>query len=190
MISVDQLQAATECTPLRARHWQPFFDGVLDGFGINTSAQLAMFFAQVGHETAGLQFVVEIWGPTEQQRRYEPPSSLAARLGNTQPGDGRRYLGRGPFQYTGRANACRARDGLRAMLPDSDVPDFEASPQLLELPLWGALSACLYWRDRDLGPLAEAGDLEAVTRRINGGLNGIDDRRRRWLAAKRAFGLA
>ena len=97
-----------------------------------------------------------------------------ADLGNNQPGDGQRYCGRGLIQITGRANYAAARNRMRAI--GIDCPDFEAEPEQLEEPWWAALSAADYWTSRGLNPLADAGDFEAITRRINGGLNGQADR--------------
>src|SRR5258708_4383140 len=93
-------------------------------FIIDTPIRQAAFLAQVGHESGGFVWMHEIWGPTEAQSRYEPPSDLATRLGNTQPGDGKRYMGRGPIQITGRFN-------YRLMGPKLGL-DLEQFPALLE----------------------------------------------------------
>ena len=85
----------------------PHLDAAMREFGIDTPPRQAAFLAQLAHESGELRYMEEIWGPTAAQRRYEPPGSLAARLGNTQPGDGLRYKGRGPIQVTGRANYRR-----------------------------------------------------------------------------------
>ena len=70
------------------------------------------------------------------------------------------------------------------------VPDFEATPEALEIPRWAAMSAGHYWHSRGLNALADAGDFVALTRRINGGTNGLDDRTTLWAGAKAAVGLA
>ena len=154
-------------------------------YGINTAARLAAFLAQLGHESGSFAHLREIWGPTPAQLRYEG----RADLGNTQPGDGSRYRGRGLIQVTGRYNYRRATQRLRDLL-GAEVPDFEAEPEKLELPRWAALSAGDYWHQHKLNALADTGrpeDFERITRRINGGLNGQDDRLRRWSRARAAL---
>lgn len=129
--------------------------------------RLAHFLAQIAHESGGFRYMEEIWGPTAAQKRYEGRQDL----GNTRPGDGFRYKGRGPLQLTGRANY---RDyGARLGL------DLEGSPELAATPGVGLLIALEYWKVRNLNILADSDDLVGITRRINGGLNGLDDRRAR-----------
>ena len=147
---------------------------------INTPIRLAAFLGQVGHESGGLRFLAEIWGPTPQQLRYEPPTPLARNLGNTQPGDGRRYKGRGLIQITGRSNYRQMADWLRI--------DLVARPELLETPDLAVRSACVWWHSRRLNDLADINTEDAyrrITRTINGGLNGWEDRLRRWREAQK-----
>lgn len=174
----DQLRAATGCTPARAEAWLPHIAQACEVFGINTPARLAAFLAQIGHESGRLVYVREIWGPTPAQQRYEG----RADLGNTQPGDGKRYMGRGLIQTTGRANYAATRDGLAAYLPH--VPDFEAVPALLERPDLAAMSAAWFWHSRGLNALADTGDFVRITKRINGGTNGLADRQALYAAAQ------
>lgn len=187
MITVEQLAGATAA---RAALWQLHLAAACALFSIDTPQRLAAFLAQIGHESGRLVYVREIWGPTAAQARYEG----RADLGDTQPGDGRRYLGRGLIQTTGRASYRATRDGLRQLAqpsPDlASVPDFEAAPELLELPVWAALSAAWYWHSRGLNALADVGDFKAITLRINGGLNGFEDRMALYTAAKLALGAA
>jgi putative chitinase len=98
-------------------------------------------------------------------------------LGNTQPGDGSRYRGRGLIQITGRHNYRAARNRLFAKL--GDCPDFEEQPEALEQPKWAALSAGDFWHRTGCNQLADKGDFVALTRRINGGTNGLADRQAR-----------
>jgi len=103
-------------------------------------------------------------------------------LGNTEPGDGYKFRGQGPKQNTGRANAAAARDRLRVVLGPR-VPDFEQSPELFCTPEWGSWAAGDFWNSRGLNAPADRGDVEAVTKAINGGLNGLAERKARYIAA-------
>ncbi|MCV2349348.1 glycoside hydrolase family 19 protein [Paucibacter sp. Y2R2-4] len=172
-----------------ASKWVPLLQPVLQLYEINTSGRQAAFLAQILHESARLQFTTEIWGPTVAQRRYErAPSapwlrghkinSLAYDLGNTQPGDGAKFRGHGLIQVTGRFNHAQMRDWLRLRCPGLTVPDFEADPLRLAEPIWAAYSAGEYWAQHGLNALADACQFDAITRAINGGLNGQDDRLR------------
>lgn len=184
MITSTQLAQCCDCSVARAEPWVEPLNVSMAMFQIDTPARCAAFLAQIGHESSRLRYVRELWGPTDAQRRYEG----RADLGNMQPGDGFRYRGRGLIQTTGRANYAATRDGLRRVAPG--VPDFEAEPEALELPRWAAMSAAWFWSSRNLNALADAGDFERLTRRINGGLNGLSDRLQLWAGAKAALGVA
>lgn len=180
----QQLQNAVGCTAeLAARYASPL-SRACEAFGINTPVRLAAFLAQVGHESGSFRYTREMWGPTAAQLRYEG----RADLGNTQPGDGALFLGRGLIQLTGRANARQARDELRRA--GFDAPDFESRPELLEDDEWACLVAGWFWKSRGCNERADDGDFEAITRRINGGLNGLADRNARWESAKKALSLS
>lgn len=164
-----------------ADSWLPLINDACVFAEINTTARIAAFIAQIGHESGNLRYTREIWGPTAQQLRYEG-TSLAKTLGNSQPGDGIRYLGRGLLQTTGRANYRMTRDKLRKYLGEY-VPDFEARPELLQEKRWAALTAALYWRERNLNRFADSGNFAELTRRINGGYNGMAHRQALYTAA-------
>lgn len=142
---------------------------------IDTVPRLANFFGQAAHESGGFRYMREIWGPTPAQMRYEGRSDL----GNTQRGDGMRFMGRGIFQMTGRANYTDM--AMRTGLPLVDQPD------LAERPDTAVLTACIFWQTRKLSLLADAGNEDAITRRINGGKNGMADRREKVAKAKALF---
>ena len=181
-LDADLLAAATGCSRERAELFAgPLAEACLR-YAIDTPERLAMFLAQIGHESGSLRYVAELWGPTPAQLRYDG----RADLGNSQPGDGQRFKGRGLIQITGRANYTSVRDRLRAAGID-DVPDFVARPEALELPRWAALSAGDYWSMRGINAFAD--DLERATRAVNGGLNGLDDRRVRWEKAKAVLAM-
>ena len=160
----------------RAALWSPFLTGAMLEYGITNPADQAMFLAQIGHESGSLRYVREIWGPTRAQLRYEGRLDL----GNTEPGDGKRFCGRSPIQLTGRANYALAGKALGF--------DLVAAPELAELPHIGARVSGWFWRAKWLSMYAE--DLVTATERINGGRNGILDRGKRLTVARRAFGLA
>lgn len=178
-ITAKHLQAIMQCNASRAELFAPHIHRACQLFEINTPARMAAFLAQIGHESGRLVYTREIWGPTPAQQKYEGRKDL----GNTQAGDGKRYLGRGLIQTTGRANYRATHDGLSDAL--EGVPDFEQTPTALELPEWAALSAAWYWHSRGLNALADTGAFDAITRKINGGNNGAADRRALWVAAKR-----
>lgn len=180
-LTVEQIQAGTGATLARAQVWQPHLHLACALFSIDSPQRLAAFLAQIGHESGRLLYVREIWGPTLAQKRYEGRRDL----GNVQVGDGKRYMGRGLIQTTGRTNYCATRDGLRGFI--QEVPDFEASPELLEHPDMAALSAAWYWHSRGLNALADTGDFRGITLKINGGLNGLADRQALYEAGKRAL---
>lgn len=182
MITPKLLASAVGCTQALADTYAPHLAEGCEAYGINTPGRLAAFLAQVGHESGGFRYTREIWGPTPAQLTYEGRKSL----GNTEPGDGAKYKGHGLMQNTGRYNHAAVRDRLREKFGPS-VPDFEGIPELLEQPRWAALSACDYWDSRHLNQLADNNDFELITRRINGGTNGLADRLARWERAKKVL---
>lgn len=166
----------------RAVMWSRPLNASMAEFGIDTPERQAAYLAQIGHESGGFRWMEEIWGPTDAQKRYEPPSDLARKLGNTQPGDGKRFKGRGPIQCTGRFN-YRKYGGLLGL-------DLEQFPSLLDDPVNACRVSACYWKVNGCNELADAGDFVAITRRINGGTNGLDDRERRWALARGALEIA
>jgi putative chitinase len=162
----------------RAQNLADPISSAMAAYDISTPERQAMFLANVGHESGGLRWLIEIWGPTEAQKRYEG----RADLGNNQMGDGFRFRGRGLLQTTGRANYAKLTQRLRDRMPD--VPDFTVSPELLAAPKWAAMSAADYWGMRKLNELADRGAFVDVVKKINGGINGLEDRMRLWNAAK------
>jgi len=178
-ITPELLKAAMGCTARAAKLHASHLDRTCEHYQIGTVMTLAAYLAQLGHESGSLRHVREIWGPTPAQLRYEG----RADLGNTEPGDGHRFMGRSWIQRTGRANYRTLTQRLRAMPPGlftRPVPDFEADPEAVADPEWSAWSSADFWDEHGLNPLAEAGDFRRVTRIINGGFNGMADRMRRY----------
>ena len=126
--------------------------------------RVAAFIAQIGHESGQLKYVKEIWGPTAAQARYEGRKDL----GNTVAGDGSKYRGRGLIQITGRANYMACGEGLGL--------DLIKQPELLEKPQHACMSAAWFWATKGLNTLADVGQFDKITQRINGGQNGAADR--------------
>ncbi len=145
--------------------------------GLDQPHRLAPYVAQAMHEGGAFQWDRELWGPTSQQLKYDPASGskLSRDLGNTQPGDGRRFYGRTGGMLTGRSNYRSFTIWCRKNI-DPQAPDFEAEPdRALEDP-WEGLVPLWYWSSRKLNGYADQGDFEMITRHINGGLNGYADR--------------
>lgn len=142
-------------------------------FGITTSLRMAHYLAQVAHESAELKYTKELASGAEYEGRKD--------LGNTSRGDGVRYKGRGLIQLTGKANykAYKEYCGF----------DVVAKPELLEQPLGAVRSSMWYWKTHDLNALADTDDVKAVTKRINGGYNGLAARQKYLERAKKALGI-
>jgi putative chitinase len=145
---------------------------------IDTPKRQAAFLAQVGHESGQLQYVREL-GSDQYLSKYDT-GPLAARLGNTPTadGDGQRYRGRGLIQVTGHDNYLRCS---LALFGDERLL---RTPELLELPQWAAESAAWFWSVNGLNVLADQEQFTTITRRINGGLNGLEDRLQLWARAR------
>lgn len=177
MINQDQLQRIMPHLPIaKVDQLLPHLNQAMRDYGVDTMLRTAAFLAQLAHESAEFRFMEEIWGPTDAQRRYEPVSSLATRLGNTQAGDGKRFKGRGPIQITGRANYSRYGQLLGH--------DLVGQPELAAQPDVAFSIAGLYWASNNLNEKADTKDFVGITKRINGGVNGLEDRERYYARAQ------
>ncbi|MGH9371469.1 MAG: glycoside hydrolase family 19 protein, partial [Vicinamibacterales bacterium] len=185
MLNDEQLHAIMPALSVTKRvELLPFLQAAMAEFAIDQPAREAAFVAQLAHESGQFRFMEEIWGPTAAQRRYEPHSTLAATLGNTAPGDGKRFKGRGPIQITGRANYHR----FGALLGIDLVSD----PERAAVPDLAFRIAGLFWMKKGLNELADRTSAEAfreITKRINGGVNGQKDRERFYAAARAVLGV-
>lgn len=135
-------------------------------FGLDLPHRLAQFIAQVMHESGGGRYDEEIASGKAYEGRKD--------LGNIHPGDGVKYKGRTELQITGRANYVSYRDWCRKM--GFNPPDFEANPDAVKTDPWEGLAAIWFWSTRKLNAYADENNLEQITKKINGGLNGYDDR--------------
>lgn len=147
------------------------FAQTLAAYAIETPLRIAHFMGQVAHECAGFRTTEEFASGAIYEGRTD--------LGNTEAGDGRRYKGRGLIQLTGRANYRRL--GGILSLPLEDQPELAADPQT------SLAIACEYWKMRSINDPADQDDLLTVTRRVNGGLKGLEDRRSYLRKAKEAL---
>jgi putative chitinase len=185
MLTAEQLQSIMPAVPAKRRDaLLPFLQAGMTEFAIEAPARIAAFLAQLAHESGQFRFMEEIWGPTPAQRRYEPVSTLATNLGNSEVGDGKRFKGRGPIQITGRANYRRFGDLLGT--------DLVADPARAALPELAFRIAGLFWSKKGLNELADRATPDAfreITRRINGGFNGLEDRQKFYAVARRVLGV-
>ncbi|HGM5579299.1 TPA: glycoside hydrolase family 19 protein [Pseudomonas putida] len=169
-ITERQLQQILPNAGRQAGVFVPALNAAMGKYGIITRVRIAAFIAQIGHESGQLRYVREL-GSDTYLAKYDT-GKLAARLGNTPEadGDGQKYRGRGLIQVTGRANyeACS-----EALFGDSRLL---ATPELLEQPVYAAMSAGWFWQRAALNSLADKGDFLTITKRINGGTNGLEDR--------------
>ena len=146
----------------------PVLNTAMVRFQIVGTKRIAAFIAQIGHESGQFRYVREL-GNDQYLSKYDT-GSLAKRLGNTPEadGDGQKYRGRGLIQITGRANYMLCGEALAL--------DLINQPELLEKPQHACMSAAWFWASRGLNTLADAGQFDTITRRINGGQNGAADR--------------
>ena len=201
-LSIAQLERAAGIPTQRAELWVNHINRALADAGVKTPEQVAQFIAQVGHESGDFVRMVESldykpdalkrtwpsryndWLAAQHGRSLAKAADQRAianhvyggRLGNTGPDDGWNYRGRGLIQVTGKENYRKCGEALNL--------DLVRRPELLELREVAASSAAWYWRSRGLAALGA--DVEAVTRAINGGTNGLADRIARY---QRAVGV-
>lgn len=154
------------------KFFQPLSDAMAK-YEINTPWRMSHFLAQLAHESGSLRYVEEIASGEAYENRKD--------LGNTFPGDGKRFKGRGLIQITGRHNYEDVGKALGY--------DFINHPEDLEKPGAASYSAAWFWHDRELNKLADVDAFERITRKINGGINGIEDRKKHLERCKQAFNL-
>lgn len=172
-VTVEQLRRIMPAlSDAKAREYLPHLNRAMNEVGITTPKRRAAFLAQLAHESGQLRHFEEIASGAAYEGRRD--------LGNTQPGDGRRFKGRGPIQLTGRANYRAASAALGI--------DLVRNPTRAADPDVGFRIAGWYWRTRGLNALADVGNFREITKRINGGFNGLADRTRFWTRAKAVLG--
>jgi putative chitinase len=174
-ITVRQLQQIFPNAGRNAGFFVPALNAAMGKWGIVTRLRRAAFLAQVGHESGQFRYVREL-GSDKYLSKYDT-GPLAARLGNTPEadGDGQKYRGHGLIQITGRDNHARCGEALGL--------DLLNHPELLEQPEHAANSAAWFWHKEGLNSLADKGAFVTITKRINGGINGLQERQAFYEAA-------
>ena len=158
------------------------FNEAMVAAGVTTRLRAAHWISQLGHESGGLKWLEEIWGPTPAQRKYEGRSDL----GNTVAGDGYRFRGRSPVQITGRGHYANLSKWAHSKRYVPSATFFVDNPDALAQPKHTFLGPVWYWTVArpNLNHLCDRDDLIGVTKAINGGTNGLADRRARLTSAK------
>lgn len=152
-----------------AERYLPLMEAAMREYGVTNEMRGRMWLAQVGHESGSLRYFEEIADGSAYEGRKD--------LGNTQPGDGKKYKGRGPIQVTGRSNYTDAGGALK--LPLVDQPKMAADPpHAFRVSAW-------WWKAHGLNEISDTGDVTAATKRINGGTNGLSDRQSRYELARK-----
>jgi len=172
--------------------WEEPLQATFDKYEINTPKRQAAFIGQCAHESGNFKTLEEnlnykpealmrVWPsrfpdlPTAMKYAHDPEKIAnkvyGGRMGNgvEETGDGWKYHGRGLIQLTGKENYANCGQALGI--------DLLATPNLLTLPEQACLSAGWFWNKKGLNSLADSGDIETMTKRINGGLIGLDDRK-------------
>lgn len=153
-------------------------------YGLDRAHRVVHFLAQLLHESGNFKYDREIWGGTKAQLGYDTRTDL----GNTpeRDGDGKKNAGRGPIQLTGAYNIGKFYEWLR--LQGYNPPDFRKNPDLINTDPWEGLSAIWYWSignptGKSLNRYADENNIEQITKKVNGRLNGYDDRVAKYVRA-------
>ncbi len=164
----------------RAQLFVPHLNEACDKFEINTPLRQAAFLAQVAHETGELKFMREIASGAAYEGRKD--------LGNIHPGDGEKFPGRGILQTTGYNNYLYTNKRIKEVY-DEEL-DLMNHPERLEELRWGCAAGGVFWERNHLNALADSGDFNGITKRINGGTTGEKKRLLYWALAKNILGGA
>ena len=166
-ITAEQLKAIMpHATDENIRTYLPFLNDTMARFNIDTTIRQCHFLAQLAVESGSLRYVREL----ASGEAYEGRESL----GNIFPGDGVKFKGRGLIQLTGRENYQRFHDWL--VLNYTEDIDVMTYPELLESPELAVMVAGWYWEVRNVNAMADRDDVVSVTRKVNGGRNGLAQR--------------
>jgi putative chitinase len=175
-LSPEQISLCTYATNATATKYADCLNAAMDKYEINTPLRQAHFLSQLGHESESLIYTEELGGE-DYFRKYDK----RADLGNTHAGDGFRYKGRGFIQITGRYNYVSYGNSIQI--------DFESNPELLAQIPYCADSSGWYWNMKNLNIFADQNKTIEITRRINGGQTGLNDRLNRLRVCKKVLGI-
>ena len=173
-IRQEQLMMAMPKAQERAETYLPYLNQYAQEFEINTPLRWAHYLAQIAHESCELKYTKELASGKAYEGRTD--------LGNTKKGDGVKYKGRGLIQITGRANYAKYKKYCGY--------DVVGHPELLEKPLGAVRSSMWYWQTHGLNELADEDQFLAITKKINGGTNGLESRKNYLSLAKRALNIS
>lgn len=171
MVTAEQIADVYGIKLFSVNKFYPFLRKWMEFYNINTPLQQAQFLAQIGHESGRFYYTEEIASGEAYEWRKD--------LDNNIEGYGVEYKGRGLIQITGFVN-------YKSLSDDTGI-DFVKYPKLLEEPEYAAMSACWYWDKHKLNNIA--GDIVKVTKKINGGLNGYEDRLMLFNKFKKELGI-
>jgi putative chitinase len=182
-ITLDQLKKICPFAPRGLDAYVPYLNKFMPMYGIDTLDKVRAFIAQLAHESGSFRYTSELASGKDYEGRKD--------LGNIYPGDGVKFKGHGLIQITGRANHLECGKAL--------VIDLISTPTLLTTPQYAVQSACWFWQKRGLNEIAANPDkkyiwnkkertaFEWITIKINGGLNGLEDRKQYYEKAKKVI---
>lgn len=185
MLTPEQFKAAMpNASEANRLKYLPSMNDGMAKFGIHTAQRQAMFLAQVAHESGNLHYVEELASGAAYENRkdlgnLEKEALNAAHAKGTTTG--KFYKGHGLIQVTGFYNHKKCGEALKV--------DAVNDPQILASARYAAMSAAWFWGTHGCNEFADQGDFKAVTKRINGGYNGLADRLAHWELAKKALGV-
>lgn len=172
-VTREQILAIMPLAKNRVDKYLNYINGYAESFGINTPMRMAHYLAQIAHESSELRYTKELASGKAYEGRKD--------LGNVKVGDGVKFKGRGFIQITGRTNYSAYMQFCKF--------DVVSTPELLERPLGAVKSSMWYWKNHGLNELADKDDVVAITKVINGGKNGLEDRKQYLERAFKVFGL-
>ncbi|MGW5142325.1 glycoside hydrolase family 19 protein [Nocardia beijingensis] len=179
-LTLEQLERIFPGTSrAKLREYLPYLNQAMRDYGIDSPKREAAFLAQLAVETDDLKTLEEYGNNGYFNRNYGPQSGVGRSLGNTEPGDGARFHGRGALQLTGRDNYRKASEALGV--------DFVGDRELAADPKYAFATAGWFWDAQNLNDQADESDIGAIGRSINGGTNGAAERREYYDRARKVL---